>query len=147
LDAAVDAFEQALADWEFSEQWRPVVARLAERARDWPIAALSPRDFWIQEASESPSGHPCDGLLVWTDVVHPTRNAVEASIGGQFDLSGLRVGHLQPHNPGGYGEVDDFAWIVRAHDGLSLCDQADRLIEWLSDEAQRWLRHLEHAAG
>jgi hypothetical protein len=138
----VDAFEQALADWEFSEHWRPVVARFAERARDWPIAVLSPLDFWIQKASASPGGRPCDGLLIWTDVDHPTRNVVVASIGGQFDPSGLRVGRLEPHNPAGYGEVDDFAWIVHAHDGLSLSDQADRLIEWFAHEAERWHRHL-----
>lgn len=143
----MDAFEQALFDSGFSEQWRPVLARLAERARDWPIAALSPQDFRIQEASESPRGRPCDGLLIWTDVDHPTRNAVAASIGGQFDPSGLRVGHLEPHNPAGYGEVDDFVWIVRPHDGLSLRDQADRLVEWLDDEVRRWFRHLERSSG
>lgn len=146
LDPVVDAFEEALADWDFPDRWRPVVVRLAERARDWPIAALSPLDIWIWQASESPRGHPCDGLLIWGDVDHPTRNAVVATIGGQFDSSGLRVGHLVSHNPAGYDEVDDFTWIVRSHDGLSLRDQADRLVGWFADEAERRLRHLERSS-
>jgi hypothetical protein len=47
FDEPVNTFEEELAGWEFADEWRPVVERLAERVADWPATAPDPDDFYV----------------------------------------------------------------------------------------------------
>lgn len=85
----MDVFEQALADREFSEQWRPVVARLAERARDWPIAILP---------------------LVDALGYRPVQSAIVEYVQTGFDAEkvGATMAWYAAQSPLEYGSRDDF---------------------------------------
>src|SRR6266700_6273196 len=89
-------FDEYLTDWEFADEWRPVIERLAERSATWP-AAPEPDDFCVDFPVDVLWR---DGLLVWVSLVDPVHNAVDCCLGGQFDRTGLRCGTLNPHNPG-----------------------------------------------
>jgi len=127
----VNTFEELLADWEFGDEWRPLVERLAERVADWPSTAPDPDDFYVSHAIGS-SGS--DGLLVWADLLHPARNVIGACLGAQVDRTELRCGALNPHNPGDHLEV----WLITPRDRRSFVELADGLLDWFACEAQRW---------
>ncbi|MFI1035219.1 hypothetical protein [Streptomyces sp. NPDC020951] len=134
----MNVFEECLTDGEFTERWRPVVERLAERAHEWPMVTPTPEDFWVWDPIECPESKETGGLLIWTDLVCRTGNSVGVTLGAQVDRVGLRCGSLSSHCPGAAGELDDFTLVVPVAEGRSLSDVADALLDWFVIESQRW---------
>lgn len=119
----MSTFDDHLADWEFGEDWRPVVEHLAARVTSWPSGAPEPEDFCVD--------FPADvlwteGLLVWTRLGN-------TCLGGQIDRTGLRCGTLNPHNPGDHLDCR----FVLLGEGRSLSDLADALLDWVTAQAGR----------
>lgn len=124
----MSAFDEYLTDWEFGEDWRPVVEHLAARVTSWPSGAPEPEDFCVDFPVDVLW---TDGLLVWTSLVDPVRNST--CLGGQIDRTGLRCGTLNPHNPGDHLDCR----FVLLGEGRSLPDLADVLLDWVAAEAAR----------
>ncbi|MFE4018537.1 hypothetical protein ACFXPZ_14100 [Streptomyces sp. NPDC059101] len=120
----MSAFDEYLTDWEFGEDWRPVVEHLVARVTSWPSGAPEPEDFCVDFPVDVLW---TDGLLVWTSLGDPVRNV----IGGQIDRTGLRCGILNP--PGDYLDCR----FVLLGEGRSLSDMADVLLDWVAAEAAR----------
>lgn len=119
----MNTFDDYLADWEFGEDWRPVVEHLAARVTSWPSGAPEPEDFCVD--------FPADvlwteGLLVWTRLG-------STCLGGQIDRTGLRCGTLNPHNPGDHLDCR----FVLLGEGRSLSDLTDALLDWVTGQAGR----------
>ncbi|WP_225833401.1 hypothetical protein [Streptomyces sp. NK08204] len=123
-------FHEYLTDWEFGEEWRPVVERLAARVTTWPSGAPEPEDFCVDFPVD---GLWTDGLLVWVSLVDPLRNRISTCLGGQIDRTGLRCGTLNPHNP---GDRLDCRFVLLG-EGRSLSALADVLLDWVAAEAAR----------
>ncbi|GGU84862.1 hypothetical protein GCM10010211_58630 [Streptomyces albospinus] len=119
----MSTFDDYLADWEFGEDWRPVVERLAARVTSWPSGAPGPEDFCVDFPVDVLW---TDGLLVWTGLVG-------TCLGGQIDRTGLRCGTLNPHNPGDHLDCR----FVLLGAGRSLSDLADALLDWVAAQADR----------
>ncbi|AZM47479.1 hypothetical protein DMB38_18275 [Streptomyces sp. WAC 06738] len=129
-------FDDYLAEWNHPVFWRPVVERLAERARDWPDGLPAPDHFYVYEAIDCPEAAE-GGLLVWMDVSDRRTNQVIRTLGGQFDHAGLRCGPLVSHAPGQPRDLVNLTWSTVPLEGHSLPELADRLLAWLVDESQR----------
>ncbi|MFE7245647.1 hypothetical protein [Streptomyces sp. NPDC057582] len=127
----MNAFDEYLMDWEFGEEWRPVVERLAARCTTWPRAAPEPDDFCVDFPVDVLWR---DGLLVWVYLVDPVRNVVDCCLGGQFDRTGLRCGTLNPHNPGDHLDCH----FMRPGDMGSLKALADEFVDWITRETELW---------
>jgi hypothetical protein len=140
LNELVNVFEECLADWEFAEEWHPVIERLAECAHDWPMKSPSPEEFWVWDPIECPETREAGGLLIWTDLVHRASNSVGLTLGAQVDRAGLRCGPLDSSCPGGAGELDGFTRFTLTHEGRSLGEIANELLAWFVRESQRWDR-------
>lgn len=133
-----DAFHEYLENWEFGEEWRPIVERLAARGPTWPTTAPEPDDFWVD--------YPVDvlwrdGILVCVSLDDPVRGVVGCCLGGQFDRAGLRCGLLNPHNP---GDSLDCRHVHRG-DADSLAALADRFLDWIARETEAWRREHPEA--
>ncbi|MFE3905602.1 hypothetical protein ACFXPY_36310 [Streptomyces sp. NPDC059153] len=126
----MSTFDEYLTDWEFGEDWRPVVEHLAARVTSWPRGAPEPEDFCVDFPVDVLWA---DGLLVWTSLVDPVRNMISTCLGGQIDRTGLRCGILNPHNPGDHLDCR----FVLLGEGRSLSDLADVLLDWVAAEAAR----------
>jgi hypothetical protein len=133
----VNLFEEYLAEWEFSPEWRPFAERLAVRALDWPLPDVPPDEFAVWPAQDRYC-RPTSGLLVWADIpMQPKGNSL--TLGVQIDPSALRCGCLSSHNVAA-GFID---WVSLDHRGKTLADLADDALEWFAQalgpvERERW---------
>ncbi|MDJ0347640.1 hypothetical protein QMK19_41190 [Streptomyces sp. H10-C2] len=124
----MSVFDEYLADWDFGEPWKPVVEHLAARVATWPNGAPEPDEFLVDFPVDVLW---TDGLLVWTTLVDPVLNGASYCLGGQIDLTGLRCGLLNPHNP---GDSLDCRFVLLGY-GRSLSELTDALLDWVTAQA------------